>query len=262
MMRQPKPDGSWNHWTRIVTESLNNNVGIGTTSPDSRLHVEGDVLFGHNGSDGNSSYAFSIGRAGEFLYDGTGGEGDVEWKIDFANRFIVETRGRVEDLLFDVREDGSTVLNVTGAQRVGIGTDTPSQKLTVKGGVLAEEVTVELAANWPDYVFADDYDLPTLADVRAHIEQHGHLPEVPSAETVAANGVQLGATQAVLLKKIEELTLYAIDQEAAVSEREEEAQKQTQRIDELEAHNARLQKQLRAQQEKIDWLMQQVSAPE
>jgi outer membrane murein-binding lipoprotein Lpp len=95
---------------------------------------------------------------------------------------------------------------------VGIGTSSPSKKLTVKGNVLAREVIVKPDREIPDYVFEPEYDLPKLEDVSSFIEEEGHLPNVPSAEAVEQNGLRLGEMDATLLRKVEELTLYAIKQ--------------------------------------------------
>ena len=94
---------------------------------------------------------------------------------------------------------------------MGIGTtDTKGYKLAVNGKIRAQEIKVE-AANWPDYVFAKDYKLPSLQQTEKHIQEKGHLPGIPSAEEVEANGVDLGEMNAKLLKKIEELTLHLIE---------------------------------------------------
>lgn len=93
---------------------------------------------------------------------------------------------------------------------VGIGTAYPQEKLSVNGKIRAQEVKVE-SANWPDYVFEDSYKKPSLYDVEAFINKNKHLPEVPSAKEVDANGVDLGKLGGTLLKKIEELTLYMIE---------------------------------------------------
>lgn len=93
---------------------------------------------------------------------------------------------------------------------VGIGITTPDSKLSVNGNIRAKEIKVEIA-NWPDYVFAKDYQLPTLEQTRHHIKEKGHLPGIPSAAEVKVNGIDLGEMNKNLLKKIEELTLYLIE---------------------------------------------------
>jgi len=93
---------------------------------------------------------------------------------------------------------------------VGIGTGNPDSKLSVNGNIRAKEIKVEIA-NWPDYVFAKDYQLPTLEQTRHHIKEKGHLPGIPSAAEVKVNGIDLGEMNKNLLKKIEELTLYLIE---------------------------------------------------
>ena len=100
----------------------------------------------------------------------------------------------------------------TSLNNVGIGTSSPdaAYKLAVNGVIGAREVRVT-QANWPDYVFEDAYPLPSLEEVEAAIRQQGHLPGVPSAVEVEAEGVGVGEMQALLLRKIEELTLYVLD---------------------------------------------------
>jgi hypothetical protein len=95
---------------------------------------------------------------------------------------------------------------------LGIGTATPDAKLTVKGVIHSQEVKIDLSgAVAPDYVFEKDYPLPSLEQIKSYIDQHKHLPEVPSAKEMEANGVNLGEMNMLLLKKVEELTLYAIE---------------------------------------------------
>lgn len=84
-------------------------------------------------------------------------------------------------------------------------------KLAVDGKIIAEEIKVKLSQDWPDYVFAPEYEKPTLEDLEESIETIGHLPNMPSAEEVEANGYLLGEMDVKLLEKIEELTLYVID---------------------------------------------------
>jgi hypothetical protein len=95
---------------------------------------------------------------------------------------------------------------------VGINTGEVPQgySLAVKGKVIAEGMKVQYQTAWPDYVFDPGYSLPPLEYTKEFIKEHGHLPGVPSAKDVRANGVDVGEMNAILLKKIEELTLHVL----------------------------------------------------
>jgi hypothetical protein len=125
-----------------------------------------------------------------------------------------------------------------GFGNVAIGTsDTKGYKLAVKGKIVAEEIVVKLSSQWPDYVFSPSYSLLPLLEVEAHIQTHGHLPEVPNAQQVEENGIGLAEMNAILLKKVEELTLYSIEQEKeqeGMRTRIEELERQCQRVEDLE----------------------------
>ena len=96
--------------------------------------------------------------------------------------------------------------------KVGIQTQDPKgYELAVNGKVRAREIKVE-AANWPDYVFAEKHKLPLLEDIESFIQTNSHLPEIPNAAEAGNEGIGLGEMNAKLLKKIEELTLYLIQQ--------------------------------------------------
>ena len=105
-----------------------------------------------------------------------------------------------------------------GTGNVAIGTTdyATGYKLSVKGKIATEEVLVDLSGAWPDYVFQKDYKLISLKDLKASIHENGHLPGVPSAATVKEDGIMLGEMNKVLLEKIEQLTLYIIDQEERI----------------------------------------------
>jgi len=98
--------------------------------------------------------------------------------------------------------------------KVGVKTKTPGEyDLAVNGKIRSHEIKVEsTASTWPDYVFKKEYDLKQLDAVEAFIVKNGHLPEVPKAKDIEANGVELGEMNKILLKKIEELTLYIIQE--------------------------------------------------
>jgi hypothetical protein len=119
------------------------------------------------------------------------------------------------------------VMKILGNGNVGIGTTTPgSFKLAVNGKIWGTEVQVALNNPGPDYVFNSDYNLLSLEEIKTYIDKNKHLPEVPSAKEMEANGVQLGEMNMLLLKKIEELTLYMIRQD-------EQNKRQTEEINRL-----------------------------
>ncbi|QUT74031.1 hypothetical protein INE81_00449 [Bacteroides salyersiae] len=93
--------------------------------------------------------------------------------------------------------------------KVGIKTDNPQTELDVNGTIRANEIKVE--SEWADFVFKKGYNLPTITEVKQHIEEKGTLPGIPSEKEVKANGVNLAETDVLLLQKIEELTLYIIE---------------------------------------------------
>jgi hypothetical protein len=140
----------------------------------------------------------------------------------------------------DITGAGNLKITGSGAHyiengNVGVGTKTPSEKLSVNGKIRAKEIKIESASNtWPDYVFKKDYPLPDLSDVEKHIQEKGHLPEVPSAKEVEKEGIALGANQAVLLKKIEELTLYMIEQDKINKAQAEQIKRQATLLQELQ----------------------------
>jgi len=102
-----------------------------------------------------------------------------------------------------------------GNGNVGIGTDTPKEKLSVNGKIRAHEIKVE-TSNWPDYVFKSDYKLLPLSELESFVKTHNHLPEIPNALSIERDGLLLGEMNKAMLKKIEEMTLYIIDQQKLI----------------------------------------------
>lgn len=87
----------------------------------------------------------------------------------------------------------------------------PSDKLSVNGAIRCKRLVV-LQTEWADYVFDSCYKRPSLAYLEQYIKDHKHLPDIPSAKEAVDKGVDVGDCQAILLKKVEELTLYMIEQ--------------------------------------------------
>ncbi|SEL54552.1 hypothetical protein SAMN04488505_102512 [Chitinophaga rupis] len=106
----------------------------------------------------------------------------------------------------------TTDLYISSGGNVGIGTTAPGTfKLAVEGKIGAREIRITNTNPWPDYVFNPDYELPSLKAQEEFISQHQHLPGIPSAADIKAQGYDLSSMDASLLKKIEELTLYIIE---------------------------------------------------
>jgi len=123
---------------------------------------------------------------------------------------------------------------IDGAGRVGIGTTDPKgYKLAVAGNIISESVTVKLQSQWPDYFFKSNYKLPSLTTVKAYIDKNQHLPDMPSETEVAKDGVNLGEMNKLLLKKVEELTLYLIQKDKQLSTERAVNHKQQQNISAL-----------------------------
>ncbi len=117
---------------------------------------------------------------------------------------LIPYQGR---LAGDVQLPGGGIITKDGS--VGIGTTTPHEALSVNGKIRSKEVKVE-TANWPDYVFKPSYQLPSLSSVKTYIDQNHHLPEIPSEQEIVKNGLNLGQMNNLLMKKVEELTIYLI----------------------------------------------------
>lgn len=112
--------------------------------------------------------------------------------------------------------ESNSIANYTGDVAIGTTTVPSGYKLAVHGKIISEELKVQLQAQWPDYVFAENYNLLTLEEVQKYIKDQGHLPNIPSAKEVGKNGLEVGEMNRLLLEKIEELTLYILKQEQKI----------------------------------------------
>jgi hypothetical protein len=192
------------------------NVGIGTPTPTGKLDVRGGTtriinygtgynLISGNADPGiNDSYFYHLTSTNYHILGSNKNGSGLMRKLGFA------IGGG------DTESDVKMMIDPSG--NVGIGNTNPDAKLTVTGQVHAQEVKVTVNAPGPDYVFEKDYALPSLDQVKTYIEENKHLPEVPSAKEMEKNGVQLGEMNMLLLKKIEELTLYVIEQNKTIKE--------------------------------------------
>jgi hypothetical protein len=111
--------------------------------------------------------------------------------------------------------------NDGGAVSIGGGT-AAGYILTVDGKIMGEELKIQTSSAWPDYVFADDYNLKTIEEYEAAIKAENHLPGIPSAAEVESEGLMVGDMQKRQMEKIEELALYVIQLNKRLNEVEAE----------------------------------------
>jgi len=199
----------------------NGSVGIGTLTPNSYFHGGNNkVLEISNLNTSVNSQSHVILSTGSTLDNSS--VGTLSWVSKNSNAFPAiayigclldgDAVSNAAGKLVFATSTGNTIYSRMAINKdgnVGIGTLFPDSKLSVNGKIRAHEIKVE-TANWPDYVFAKEYQLLSLAEVEKHIKEKGHLPGVPSAVEVKANGIDLGEMNAKLLQKIEELTLHLI----------------------------------------------------
>lgn len=130
---------------------------------------------------------------------------------------------------------------------------TLAYKLAVNGAAIFTKVVVKNFDNWADYVFAPSYRLMPLNQLEQYLQKNRHLPDVPSAAVVEKEGIDIGSNQVTLLKKIEELTLYVIQQNKQIEVQKQEHLTQQQQ---LEAKNKALEEKLKQIEKKLDLLLQ------
>ncbi|SFE35078.1 hypothetical protein SAMN05518672_105365 [Chitinophaga sp. CF118] len=195
------PDNSIYYTGENTTNHIFNsgNVGIGVLAPSVKLDVDGRI---------NASDLISSSKA-VFASAPNGNIGILTWDVSTNYTPYVGTINTTSD--FAIWSGNAERIRITKTGDVGIGTVIPQSKLAVNGTITAVKLKVT-QTGWSDFVFQPDYQLPSLMDLEEYIKREKHLPEIPSETEVKKNGLDVGENQAKLLQKIEELTLYLIDQ--------------------------------------------------
>jgi hypothetical protein len=112
------------------------------------------------------------------------------------------------------------ITDASGNIAVNASSTSPTYKFAINGALIATSATVKLYANWPDYVFKKDYTLTPLSELKTYINQNHHLPEMPTVQQIAKDGLNLGEINKLLVKKVEELTLYLIEKDKQLDDQQ------------------------------------------
>lgn len=211
--------------------------GLGTVSPTSRLHVNGDAHIEGNTSvvgTFSATKRTNIGSDCQILTIGKAHTEGMNYGTAYLG-FNAQSSGTSWTCQSDGFNNGGAVIWTTiygDIMFANISTTNSSSNQTVTESTLREHVNLKLGADgtlkakevrvtmtdWPDYVFDNSYNLMPLTETEQYIQTNGHLPNVPSATEVEADGMSVGEMNKVLLQKVEELTLYVIELQKQIDE--------------------------------------------
>jgi len=200
--------------TYIVADQ---KIGIGTATPLEALHISNGVAkAGGFIVDGNSTQTSNWGGSWYGLSSGT--NAPVLDNYTQIKPVVLQGFGgvalRTASGRLTMDRDGIVTIGLDDAKITSIAANTDNTheySLYIAKGIRSERSRVDLNTNWPDFVFEENYDLTPLDELEIFIQKNHHLPNIPNAATVQAEGIDLGDMDAKLLQKIEELTLYVID---------------------------------------------------
>ncbi len=194
----------------LVVSNVSNSTGIGTASPSGKLHVSQTTA----GRVINAVYNATSTTGSIFNFESTN---PLSSANDLLQLVIPQTSSTTAQFIEAETSGtgGGIRFQVNGNGHIGVGTSASNtHAIQACGSIRATEVIVE--TGWCDYVFEDDYQLAPLSDVEKYIKANKHLPGIPAAAEIEANGVKVAEMSSNFMLKIEELTLYTIAQEKQI----------------------------------------------
>ncbi|MBE9467896.1 MAG: lamin tail domain-containing protein [Bacteroidetes bacterium] len=206
---------NWYASDNVIIANGGGNVGIGTTKPGNyKLYVNGQTFLSDQtfiaadkclnfGKENSSSGFLRIFNSSGYYNT----YADIKGNLYFRR---VNENGGNGGATLGIQKNGTVTIGLWEKYEEGV-IDTKGNKLSVNGGILCKNITIEHDVPNSDYVFENDYNLKSLDHVEKYIKENKHLPEVPSAKEFKENGYKVGEMDDLLLRKIEELTLYLID---------------------------------------------------
>lgn len=194
------------HWTNYsdikMTLSANGNLGIGVTAPGEKLEVNGAIRLKP------TEPVYFLGGSSDPNYLIQSGEWDdgMKYKHWTSHQFFTNGQEKIR-----ISKEGNLLIGKTSQTNT-------AYRLDVAGSVRTNEIVVNTTG--ADYVFETGYKLKGLREVESFIRENGHLPGIPTAKDMQENGMSVGELNTKLLEKVEELTLYLIQQEEKLQEQQ------------------------------------------
>lgn len=212
-------------WAPLILNQDGGNVGIGTNAPGARLHIK------ETGNSIPTEILESASTIGTWLSIGNTSTGGRWYSLIATGSGNGQGAGKL--LISSNNSAGQTraagiVLDSNANVMMGTTTAATGYRLTVAGKVICTELKVQLQP-FPDYVFEKNYKLRTIKEVENHIDTYKRLPGMPSAKEVESGGMNVGEMQGKVVEKVEELTLYIIQQQKQI----EASQKQVVALQQL-----------------------------
>ncbi|MEB4759228.1 hypothetical protein [Chryseobacterium indologenes] len=240
----------------VLQVSRDGNIGIGTTEPVQKLDVSGNIMTGaSSGTEGINALAIryvdgSLNNWGS-LRSSASTYMSFGVKSNPTNLGWLSSNGTLNWVKAAITLDNEGFkFMASPAQQTPLNSPvnmnellkiSPNGNASLLGKLEAKEIKITHTPT-ADFVFESTYDLPKLEEVEKHIKEKKHLPEIASAKTMEKEGVNIGSFQIQLLQKVEELTLYSIDQNKQLKQLRSQNENQQQRIEQLEAENTELKK--------------------
>jgi hypothetical protein len=220
-----------NFYSGNISYLSTNNFNVsGSTNLNGTVSVAGQSKFSRdNYNPYTSNYTIALsentassGKKSTIAFHNAGqDEASMELSRDAGFRSIRFYDHQGQNLGIDV----TGYAKLGSKVRIGTGDFSGNYALAVEGIIGARRVKITQVTGWPDYVFHKDYKPISLTELERFIQQNKHLPDVPSAEEAEREGIDLSSNQAILLKKIEELTLYIIDMNKKLTDQQQEIEK-------------------------------------
>jgi hypothetical protein len=210
--------------TEVFTVQGDGKVGVGIAAPAYPLHVSGKIGSGGLMLESNTP-AINTNQAAQYLH--------IYNHLSGANGLKAGGVLVADDYAYAAPTKNDLIVKGKVAIGTPLASNPNNYTLAVNGQIGAKDVRVEAtSATWPDYVFEQTYELPSLKEVEAYIKLHKHLKEIPSAGEVTQKGHSLGEMDVLMLKKIEELTLYMINQDKKLEAQQKEIQSLRKQVEE------------------------------